>query len=90
MISNEVKPQQVRLWGGIRKVLRVHGVRKGNISKPREGVSHTRDGVTQDCERNPKTHRKESDVQQVRLERNGQILALLQDTETGLCLDGRV
>ena len=62
MISNEVKPKQMHLWGGIREVFRVHGVLKGDRSKPREGASHTGDGVTQDCEGSLKAHKKDSNA----------------------------
>ena len=80
----------MHLWGGIRDVLRVHGVPEGNKSKPRESASHTRDSVTQDHERSPETHKKDSGAQQVRLESNEQMSTLLRDTKVGLCLDGRV
>ena len=43
--------------------------------KPREGASHTRDGVTKDRKRSPEAHRKDSGAQQVRLESNEQISA---------------
>ena len=48
MILNEVKPQQMHLWDGVREVLKVHGVPERSKRKPREGTSHTRDDVTQD------------------------------------------
>ena len=50
-------------------------------------MSHTGDGVTQDGERSLKAHRKDSSTQQVHLESNGQMPALLQDTQVGLRLD---
>ena len=80
----------MHLWGGVKEVLRVHGVLDGNRSKPREGTSCTRDGITQDCERGPKAYRKNSSAQQVRLKSNEQMPALLQDTKVGLHLDKRV
>ena len=63
MILNEVKPQQVHLWGGVREVLSVHGVLEGNRCKPRECTSHTGDGVTQDREESLEAHRKDSSTQ---------------------------
>ena len=61
-----------------------------NRSEPREGMSHTRDGVTQDSERSLEAHRKNSSAQQIRLESNGQMLAFLQDTEACLRLERQV
>ena len=59
-ISDEVKPQQVHLWGVVREILRVHGVLERNRSEPRECISHTRDGVAQDHERSLEAHKKDS------------------------------
>ena len=78
----------MHLWGGAREILRVHGVPEGNKSKTKEGLSHTRDGVTQDHERSLEAQRKDNSAQQVRLESNGQVSAFLQNTEAGLHLDG--
>ena len=58
----------MHIWGGVREVLRVYGVLEGNRSKPREGMNHIRDGVTQDHEGSPKSHWKDSSAQQVCLE----------------------
>ncbi|XP_075640244.1 uncharacterized protein LOC142611990 [Castanea sativa] len=63
-ISNVVKPQQVRFWGGVREVLGIHGVPEGNRGKPREGTSYIGDGITQDREGSPKAHRKDNSTQQ--------------------------
>ena len=52
----------MHLWGGIREVFRVYGVLKGDRSKPKEGASHTGDGVTQDCEGSLKAHKKDSNA----------------------------
>ena len=78
------------LWGGIQEVLRVHGVLVRNISKPRKGTSHTRDGITQDRERSLEAHKEDRKAQHIHLESDGQMPALLQDTKVSLCLDGQV
>ena len=80
----------MHLWGGIREIFRVHGVLERNRSEPRECISHTRDGVVQDRERSLEAHKEDSKAQQIYLESDGQMPAFLQDTEVGLCLDGRV
>ena len=46
--------------GTVREVIRVYGVLERNISEPREGTSHTRDGIAQDSERNLEAHKKNS------------------------------
>ena len=80
----------MHLWGGVREVLRVHGVLERNRSEPRECISHTKDGVTQDRERSLEAHKEDRKAQQIHLESDGQMPALLQDTKVSLCLDGQV
>ena len=74
----KLNPQQVRLWSGVREVLRVHGVLERNINEPREGTSHTRDGIAPDRERSLEAHRKDSSAQQIHLESDKQMLALFK------------
>ena len=50
----------------------------------------TRDGVAQDRERSLEAHKEDSKAQQIHLESDGQMPALLQDTKVSICLDGQV
>ena len=41
----KLNPSQCAFRVAVREVLRVHSVLEGDRSKPRESVSHTRDGI---------------------------------------------